>query len=173
MTRRIIEVVPYDNTWKEKYNEEAEKIEKILGDKIINIYHIGSTAIPNMMAKPVIDIMVEVKNIEEIDNYDSGFNNIGYEAMGEHGIKNRRFYRKGKYNRTHHIHIFEKGNEEINKHLNFRDYMKAHPKLAKEYGELKSKLAREFKYDSEGYCNGKDSFIKEIDKKAYRWKNDM
>jgi GrpB-like predicted nucleotidyltransferase (UPF0157 family) len=166
---RIIEVVRYDPAWKAEFIKESKSIYDIMGKEILKIHHIGSTSIPGIVAKSVIDILVEVKNIENIDLYNEGLKNLGYIAKGEYGIENRRFFLKGLYNRTHHIHVFETGNSEIKRHTNFRDYMIEHPEESKQYGELKKELAIKFRYDNEGYCNGKDTFIKEIDKKAYEW----
>lgn len=158
--KRRIEVVSYNSNWKEMYKEESEKIKNILNDIIIDIHHIGSTAIPGIKAKPVIDILVEVKNIEEVDQYNHKMKELGYETMGEHGIPKRRFFRKGGNNRTHHIHIFQTGNEEIDRHINFKEYLVAHPDKAREYSELKEKLANKYNYDAENYTNGKGDFIK-------------
>ena len=99
------------------HKEESEKIKNILNDIIIDIHHIGTTAIPGIKAKPVIDILVEVKDIEEVDQYNYKMEELEYEAMGEYGILKRRFFRKGKNNRTHHIHIFQTGNEEIKRRI--------------------------------------------------------
>jgi len=94
---------------------------------------------------------------------------LGYICKGEYGIKGRRFFMKGLYNRTHHIHIFQSDNPEILRHINFRDYLIAHSEEARIYSELKRKMAIDFRYDIQGYCNGKDAFIKDIDIKAERW----
>ena len=166
---RIIEVVPYDPNWKKKYIEESSKIQDILNNEIVGIFHIGSTAIPGIHAKPVIDILIEVKDIENIDKYNEKLHELGYISKGEFGIEGRRFFLKGPYDRTHHLHIFEKGDPEIIKHLNFRDYMIYHPETAKDYEKLKKDLSLKFRYDNEGYCNGKDEFIKDIDKKVKEW----
>lgn len=104
--KRKVEVVSYNPNWKKMYKEESEKIKNILNDIIIDIHHIGSTSIPGIKAKPVIDILVEVKNIEVVDRYNNKMKELGYEAMGEHGIPKRRFFRKRENKRTHHIHIF-------------------------------------------------------------------
>ena len=169
--KRRVEVVSYNPNWKEMYKEESEKIKNILNDIIIDIHHIGSTAIPGIKAKPVIDILVEVEDIEEVDQYNHKMKELGYEVMGEYGIPKRRFFRKGGNNRTHHIHIFQVGNEEIERHINFKEYLIAHPDKAREYSKLKEKLANKYTYDVENYINGKSDFIKEIDRKAkFRWK---
>jgi GrpB-like predicted nucleotidyltransferase (UPF0157 family) len=164
--KRRVEVVFYNSNWKEMYKKESEKIKSILDDIIIDIHHIGSTAIPGIKAKPVIDILVEVKDIEEVDQYNHKMEELGYEAMGEYGIPKRRFFRKGENNRTHHIHIFQAGNEEIKRHINFKEYLIAHPDKAREYSKLKEKLANKYTYDVENYSNCKSDFIKEIDRKA-------
>lgn len=166
---RIIKVVPYNSNWKDEYIKELEKLKNIFKDEIIEIHHIGSTSIPGIYAKPTIDIIIGVKDIDKIDSYNEGMRKLGYEAKGENGIKDRRFFIKGRYKRTHHVHIFQVGDPEIKKHLNFRDYMIAHPEDAKEYEDLKKGLAKKFRYNNEAYCNGKDSFIKYIDKKAKEW----
>lgn len=166
---RVIEVVPYQSKWKEDFKKEADSIKQILEEEIVELHHIGSTSIPNMFAKPIIDILISVRDITAIDSYNDKLNQLGYIAKGEFGIEGRRFFLKGLYDRTHHIHIFQQGNPEIIRHINFRDYMMAHPNEAKEYEELKKKLAIQFRYDIEGYCNGKDKFIKNIDEKAKEW----
>jgi len=168
--KRRVGVVSYNSNWKEMYKEESEKIKNVLSDIIINIHHIGSTAIPGIKAKPVIDILVEVKYIEGADQYNHKMKELGYEAMGEYGIPKRKFFRKGGNNRTHHIHIFQVGNEEIEKHINFKEYLIAHPKKAQEYSKLKENLVNKYTCDIENYINSKSDFIKEIDRKAKLWK---
>jgi GrpB-like predicted nucleotidyltransferase (UPF0157 family) len=161
--RRIIEVVPHDPEWEQKFKEEAKKIKKALKDIFGNIYHIGSTAIPTIKAKPIIDIMVEVKDINKVDRYNKQMEKLGYEALGEYGIPKRRFFQKGGKNRTHHVHVFEKESPQIKRHIDFRDYLILHPKIAEEYSHLKEKLAKKYRYDIDKYQEGKDSFIKKID----------
>ncbi|WP_330577918.1 GrpB family protein [Alkaliphilus pronyensis] len=166
---RIIEVVPYNPHWVEEFQKESKKLFRILSKEAIEIHHIGSTSIPGISAKPVIDIMIVVKDINKIDEYNNELEELGYIPKGEYGIKGRRFFLKGLYNRTHHLHVFEKGNQEVAKHLNFKSYMICHPNEAKEYEELKKELAQKHKYDNVAYCKGKDAFIKNIDEKAGEW----
>ena len=90
--------------------------------------------------------------------------------MGEFGIPGRRYYRKGGENRTHQIHAFsEEDHWNIDRHLAVRDYLRAHPKEAKLYGDLKQRLAQQFPEDIERYCDGKDAFVKALEKRAYAW----
>ncbi|SCY10482.1 GrpB family protein [Alkaliphilus peptidifermentans] len=166
---RIIEVVPYNPEWKEAFERESSKLKIILSEEIIDIHHVGSTSIPGISAKPVIDILIEVKDISKINSYNKLMENEGYIAKGEYGLEGRRFFLKGIYNRTHHIHIYQVGNPEVTRHLNFRDYMIAHPKDAAAYGDLKNQLVEKFKHDIDGYCDGKDAFIKDIEIKSKEW----
>jgi GrpB-like predicted nucleotidyltransferase (UPF0157 family) len=159
MDNREINVKPYNKKWKEKFKNEKTNLEKIFNDILVEIYHIGSTAIPNIKAKPVIDIMVVVEDINKADNYNDKMKTLGYEPKGEFGIKNRRFFQKGGNNRTHHVYIFQQGDKEIKRHINFRDYMRSHPEEAQKYSQ-----------DINKYNKGKNDFIAEIDSKAVEWK---
>ena len=165
---RKVEVVPHDRQWKQMFEVESQRVIEVLGENVVAIHHIGSTAIANIYAKPIIDLLVAVKDIAKIDRYNAPMESLGYEAMGEFGIRDRRFFRKHNSEgiRTYHIHIFDVGSEQVNRHLAFRDYLIAHPEIAQQYSELKRKLAREFPHDIEGYMDGKDGFIKEINRKA-------
>lgn len=163
-------VTEYNKLWPSMFKKESERIKSILKDECIEIYHIGSTAVENLKAKPIIDIMPVVKNILKIDELNSEFEKIGYECMGEFGIKGRRYFRKGTEVRTHQIHIFEVLNKkDIIRHLAVRDYLKSHPDIAFEYGEFKENLSKRFPEDIEGYCDGKDEFVKALEQKALKW----
>ncbi|MBO8156322.1 MAG: GrpB family protein [Bacillaceae bacterium] len=167
---RKVAVIPYNEDWKRMFIQEANKIKNIFEQEIIRIYHIGSTAIPGIHAKPIIDIMGEVISIEQVDLYNQEMKKLGYEAKRENGIQGRRFFIKGGDERTHHVHIYQTGKEEIERHLAFRDYMIAHPEEAEKYSELKQKLAKQFPDDIESYVEGKDAFVKEMNRKALQWK---
>jgi GrpB-like predicted nucleotidyltransferase (UPF0157 family) len=163
---RKIEVIPYNPLWPELFNSEAALIRKALGENCIEIYHVGSTAVPGLSAKPVIDMIPVVKDIIQVDFANDAMKALGYEPQGEFGIPFRRYFQKGGDNRTHHVHVFELGLPEIERHIRFRDWMRMHEGDRNAYGELKQHCALQFPYDSNGYCNGKDSFIRAIDEKA-------
>jgi GrpB-like predicted nucleotidyltransferase (UPF0157 family) len=165
-----ITVVEHNPNWKYEYLKEEYLIKKILQKELVNIFHIGSTSIPDLKAKPIIDILLVVNDIEELDNYSDQFEKLEYEVMGEFGIKQRRYYRKGGGNRTHQIHAFQYDNiQEIERHLSFRDYLRQNQMIKNEYGTLKAELAHKFSNDIEGYSNGKDKFVKNIEKEALKW----
>jgi GrpB-like predicted nucleotidyltransferase (UPF0157 family) len=165
---RKVEVVPHSPQWRDAFEAEARHVAAALGENAAAIHHIGSTAIPNIYAKPVIDMLVEVRDIAELDGQSSAMESLGYEVMGEFGIPGRRYFRKDMPDgtRTHQIHAFEAGSAEAERHLAFRDYMIVHPGEALMYSELKRKLAEEHSLSVDGYMDGKDAFIKEIDRRA-------
>lgn len=166
----FVKVVPYSPLWKTVYKIEAKQIKTLLKDILVDVYHIGSTSVKDLSAKPVIDIMPVVTNISHVERYNPEFEALGYECMGEFGIPGRRYFRKGGDNRTHQIHVFEQGNRnDINRHLAVRDYLRTHPDVAAEYGKLKTELAAKFPEDIEGYCDGKDSFMKQTELDALLW----
>jgi len=165
--KRIIEVIPYNIAWKESFAKEALVLKSIFKTLIKDIQHIGSTAIPGMHAKPIIDILVSVSDIRKIDSFNKKMQVKGYIAKGEFGIAGRRFFiKENEIFRTHHIHIFQQENPEIKRHINFRDYLIKHKNSAKKYSKLKRELAWKYKNDIKAYIAGKDKFIKDIDRKA-------
>lgn len=120
MSQHVI-VKEYNFDYPKMYQEEEKKIKKILKDNLVFIEHIGSTAIPNLKSKPIIDILISVNSLEDVDLKKNEFEKIGYEYMGEFGIKNRRYLGKGGDERTHQIHIFHKDDEfNLNRHLAFK-----------------------------------------------------
>ncbi|MFN6483363.1 MULTISPECIES: GrpB family protein [unclassified Nostoc] len=166
-----VEVVPHNLTWRSKFDDESKHVALTLGENVVAIHHIGSTAIPNIYAKPIIDLLVEVENIAKVDDCSLDMEALGYEVMGEFGIPNRRFFRKHNETgtRTYHIHTFTARSSEVKRHLAFRDYMIAHSEDAQKYSELKRKLAKQYPNDIIGYMDGKDGFIKEMQRKALIW----
>lgn len=148
---------------------ESSKLFKNIGNVICKAHHIGSTAVPGLMAKPIIDIILEVKDVNELDCQRSKFAKLKYEVMGEFGIRGRRYYRKGGDLRTHQIHAFKKGDQNIVRHLAFREYLIEHKEVAQDYGRLKLEIAKRCNNDIEEYCDGKDEFIKNHESIAIKW----
>lgn len=167
-----VEVVPHNPKWRDAFEAESKRIAQAMGDNVTTIHHIGSTAIPTIHAKPIIDFLVEVKDINRVDEQSDSMESLGYEVMGEFGIPGRRYFRKDNPPgiRTHQIHTFEAGSTEIERHLAFRDYMIAHPDDAQKYSALKRELAKQYPDDIEGYMDGKDAFVKEMEKRALQWR---
>lgn len=167
---RHVRVVPHDPSWSAQFRAEAEGLTALFGVEIVAIHHIDSTAIPGVSAKPIIDVLVEVREIEGIDSYNEAMIAQGYTPRGENGILGRCYYVKYAGGmRTHHIHMFQVGSAEIEHHLAFRDYMIAHSDDAQAYGRLKEELAARFPYDAQAYSEAKRLFIEETDQRARIW----
>lgn len=165
-----IKVEKHNPEYKVMFEQEKEALLDILKDEAVQCFHIGSTSVDGLAAKPIIDILLVVKCVENIDSYASAFESLNYEAMGEFGIPQRRYYRKGGLERTHQIHAFSYDNSnEIIRHLAFRDYLAQHPNDCKEYGQLKQELAIKHPHDIDAYSEGKDKLVKSIEQKALLW----
>ncbi len=173
MSRLTVELKPHDPRWVVDYKRESAAVAEALGDACVAIHHIGSTAIPGICAKPVIDMLAVVRNVEVLDSRSPQVESLGYEAMGEFGIPGRRYFRKDDApgNRTHQIHTFAAGSPQIVRHIGFRDFLRAHPGYAEEYDALKQRLAAQFPQDISAYTDGKDEFIARVDALAAEWQS--
>ena len=169
---RIVEVVNHNPLWQAAFEAEAQLIQAALGETVVVIHHIGSTAIPGIYAKPIIDLLVEVKEIVHMDQHQAAMESLGYVSMGEFGIPGRRYFRKENQQgvRTHHIHAFTTGESEVERHLAFRDYMRTHQEDAQAYSTLKRELAKQYPTRIDLYMDGKDGFIKAMAQKAVQWR---
>lgn len=158
----------HDERWKCEYELTAKTIHGILGENIMAVYHIGSTAIRGIAAKPILDINVAVKSIEGIDI--AGMERSGYEPCGEAGVPGRCLFvlRQGDLS-LHHIHCYAAGHSELLEGVLFRDYLNAHPDRAVAYGALKEALAAKYPDDRVRYTDGKAHFIRETIELAKRW----
>ncbi|HEY5538125.1 MAG TPA: GrpB family protein [Thermoplasmata archaeon] len=165
---RVI-VVDYDPGWPATYEAEKGLLLRTIGDHVVGIEHIGSTAVPGLAAKPIIDIMVGLRRLEDAAPTIEPLRSIDYEYVPEYEaeIPERRYFRKGPPGgRTHHLHMVVHGGPLWEKHLLFRDYLRAHPETARAYARLKRDLAVMFGHDREGYTDAKITFIKSIEEAA-------
>ena len=168
---RTVKVIAHDFTWPEQFRVEAADLARVLEPEVIAIHHIGSTAIPGIKAKPIIDMLVEVHDIVLIAGYDSAMTGLGYESKGEVGIPGRRYFSRDTEGvRTHQVHIFERGDPQIERHVLFVDFLIAHPVEAQAYGELKAELATRYPTDPYAYNEAKTAFIQAVDRQAIVWK---
>ncbi len=169
MARRVV-VTPYDPRWPEAYDAEAKRLRAILEPEIIAIEHIGSTAVPGMSAKPIIDVLIAVRDIVAVDAYNECMSAAGYEAKGENGIPGRRYFRRGTPDvHLAHVHCFQQPCDDIVRHLAFRDYMIGHPQEAAAYSTLKQDLARRHPFDIDAYIEGKAPFVQAAEQRALAW----
>jgi GrpB-like predicted nucleotidyltransferase (UPF0157 family) len=162
-------IVEYDPTWPTQFKEEKARILAISNDHIEDIQHIGSTSVPGLGAKPIIDIMIGLRDLSLVEPCVEPLQQLGYGYLGERGIPERHFFRKPDNNswigRTHQIHMVVIGSDFWRRHLLFRDYLRLHPQDAQEYYSLKKDLAQQFGA-TEHYTDAKTSFIEAIIAKA-------
>ena len=165
-----IVVVPYDEAWPSLFEEERARIERAIGPWAEEIEHVGSTAVPGLAAKPIIDIMVGVKSLENSPIRVERRVSIGYEHVPAfvQVLPFRRYFRKMREGRrTHQVHLVERSNTEWwDRHLLFRDYLRVHPEVAEEYARLKYELSNRFGEDREAYTDAKTEFISEVVRRA-------
>lgn len=167
LKRGVVKLRKYDSEWKNLYEKESRLITTRISDYIENIQHIGSTAIPGVVAKPIIDILLAINSIANIEKIKDPLDSIGFIYRGEQGIPDRHLFVKGgKDFRTHHLHVVEKSHYEWSKHILFRDYLLKYPKEVEAYSNLKQELLRKYEFDREKYTDGKSDFISEILEKA-------
>lgn len=159
----IVELRDHDPAWRIAFERERAALLETLGPLAMAIEHIGSTAVPGLRAKPVIDILVTVENLR-LEEVEGGLVRLGYVHVPI-GDPERLFFRKG-MPRTHHLHVVRHGGEEQRRHLLFRDRLIAHPEEAAEYQRLKEELAGRFREDREAYTEGKDRFIRSMLERA-------
>jgi GrpB-like predicted nucleotidyltransferase (UPF0157 family)/N-acetylglutamate synthase-like GNAT family acetyltransferase len=154
-----ITITPFDPMWPITFQTEATRLQHALGENCQAIHHIGSTSIPGMAAKPIIDILPVVKDIFQVETSYESIRALGYTVRGENGIPFRRYFSKPGFN----VHLFPVGHADIDRHLLFRAWMENHPHDARRYANLKAHLAHQHPTDSKAYSQGKDDFIRHID----------
>jgi GrpB-like predicted nucleotidyltransferase (UPF0157 family) len=173
---RIIEVVDYDPNWIKAFEDEAAALSHIFSRRLLEIHHVGSTSVPNLPAKPIIDILVVLDDTSDIDLFNPSMEALGYRARGEcleaeiPGIPGRFYFSKDTNGvRSHHAHVCAKGHREIFDKLAFREYLRVHGDVAASYGNLKQRAAVDHRFDNIGYMNAKDNFVKSVLLDARRW----
>jgi GrpB-like predicted nucleotidyltransferase (UPF0157 family) len=158
--------VPHNPVWLELFAEEQKNLRRILrGDNLVDIQHVGSTSIPGIAAKPVMGVLAIVKNLPKAKERRSVLEANGYHFR-EDFPENLLFAKGPEHHRTVHLHIAEQGSDYADITLLFRDYLIAHPKVAKKYEEFKKELAAQYADERKKYTAAKDRFIKEVIKKA-------
>jgi len=162
-----IEIAEYDPAWPGAFERERAAILGALGDLAFAIEHVGSTSVPGLGAKPIIDIMIGLRELAGHARCVAPLQALGYEHKGEFGIRGRHYFRKPVSGpRTHQIHMVEHRSSFWVRHLLFRDYLRAHPEEVHAYYELKVGLAARFGADVEGYTEAKTEFIRSAEAKA-------
>lgn len=159
MTAPVV-IVDYNPRWPLLYEQEMKLIHRVLGSRIKAIEHIGSTAIPNLGGKNIIDIMVGVSNVDEANECLLPLESIGYKVVTPQGDNAEWYYCLGKDQQAgYHLHLVKFSSEHWNRHLLFRDFLRKNPQVSKEYYNLKKELAAKYGTDRLGYTEAKTMFI--------------
>ena len=169
----MIQIVPYDPSWPLTFLKEARNIRTKFGHLALRVDHVGSTSVPNLAAKPVIDIQVSVVSLEPRAPLQESMRDLGYTHfdLGAFDLVYPFFKKPASWPSTHHVHLCSAGSEQERTHLAFRDYLRAHPDVAAEYSALKHQLAVAFDgttlASEEGYSLAKTEFVSSVLERAF------
>ena len=168
LKRRTVELKDHDPAWTDLYEQEKQLLIDTFGDRIVAVEHIGSTAIPGIPAKPIIDMNVAVESLDDIDDFIQKLPELRYEYIPERRYADRQFFPKGPSEcRTHHLNLVELDSQTAWKNqLLFRDYLRENEDVRNQYAELKRKLADEYADNREEYTERKSEFVMSIINKA-------
>ena len=158
-----VEVVGYDPTWPEEFERLKSRVIALLGDEVVRVEHVGSTAVPGLAAKPVVDLYVVVVDIDKASEL---LRTVGYEPEGELGVPGRLGFAWPAGEQRHHLYICSPTHAGLESVVRFRDYMRTHDREASEYGELKRELASSYRNDRDAYAAGKGNFIAAVLERA-------
>ena len=165
LERGAVRLVPYHPEWPALFARERDALRRALGGLPAEIEHVGSTAVPGLSAKPILDLLAGlpdgVADGAALALYRAAFERAGYEYRGEYGIPGRHYFIKGEP-RTHHLHVVGRASEFWRTHVLFRDQLRADAEVARAYDALKRELAERHAADREAYTEGKSEFIARV-----------
>lgn len=172
--KRVFRLVPYQSAWIDHFDQEADRIQSALGDRALHIEHIGSTSIPGMAAKPIIDIMVAVQKLTLLSDLILPLDAMGYDYYPVDTVPGRMFFAKEirPEVRTHHLNLTKKGSEFWENQLLFRDYLRENDQLASEYIQLKKDLAEYYARTNHLDREWKSAFVARVFEMAKIAKSD-
>lgn len=154
---------PHDPRWNAAFAAEVRVLEAALGAAALEFHHVGSTAIAGVWAKPIIDVAVAARALDDVDARTADMEAAGYEARGEYGIAGRRYFRKTSApGEGFHVHVFARGSEHIARHLQFRDFLLLRPDVAQAYSALKQSLADADGVLVDDYVARKAAFVRNV-----------
>jgi GrpB-like predicted nucleotidyltransferase (UPF0157 family) len=156
--------------WPAAFKQEAARLKDLLGEEVLVIHHIGSTSVPGLAAKPIIDLLPVVRSIDQVDAATGALEAAGYHAWGAFGLEGRRLFTKDAAGvRTHNVHIYGHDDPDIRRHLAFRSYLRAHPDQVAAYARVKGEAYARHPADIAQYNDAKSSWIRTTEQVALRW----
>lgn len=161
--RYKVRLLPHNQAWEDEFSQVKIQLQAIWSDNIIDIQHVGSTAIPAICAKPILDVAVLLRSFQRMDI--DAMKRLGYDYCGpQHGSDTYQLYVLRGENQIslRHIHCYDPQDKEFNQLIKFRDYLNAHPDTATQYARLKKELASRYPDDRSAYTKGKEKFILKI-----------
>lgn len=166
-----VEMVPYSADWPVRARREMEVLTEAVGAGVCEVHHIGSTAVPGLAAKPIVDLMVVVAELSLIDGAATCLEGLGYCGWGELGIEGRRYFTKDDESgaRVAQLHCFREGSPDVERHVAFRDYLRVHEAVAGEYEREKLRCAGLHASDSHVYGDCKAAWIRRVEAEALFW----
>lgn len=163
LARGTVELEPYDESWVDAYEREAEHLDGLVGDDVEAFEHVGSTAIPGLPAKPIIDLLAVVPDRDTAERVADTLVEYGYERRPNDGVASRVFLAKGpRSNRTHYLSVVTPDSDCYREQVAFRDYLRAHPEVRDAYADLKRDLATEHGDDRAAYTAKKSAFVESV-----------
>lgn len=169
VARDPIVVVPYDPAWPRLFREEAARFRAVLGDVAVRIDHIGSTAVPGLAAKAIIDVQISVAALDPVDVFRLPLERLGYVFRADNPERTKRYFREPPGTRRTHVHVRQRGSWNEQFALLFRDYLRTHPAAASRYADLKWALARRYGADRQSYVDAKQPCIWAMMAEADAW----
>lgn len=160
----------YAPDWPAAFEREAGRLRGLLGEELVAVHHIGSTSVPGLAAKPTIDLLPLVRTIAAVDDRTPLLLDSGYRAWGEYGLPGRRFFTRDHDEfRTHNVHVYQSGDQSVERHLAFCAYLRHHELARREYEALKRTVYARHPADIEAYNDGKNAWIKRLEPVAVEW----
>lgn len=164
LKRGTVQLSEYQPEWRDAFGQEELNLATVLGNLSLGVEHIGSTAIPGMKAKPILDLMVAVPSLDRWEQYEKPLETLSYQFMRDMREDQQHvlFVKGSEENRTHYLKLTEYDSDFWKEHLIFRDFLVEHPEYAREYESLKESLLNEHKGDRKPYTQGKAVFIEKM-----------
>ena len=167
----------YDPNWAKIFEDTAKLLRDIFGDELVRVHHIGSTSIPEMLAKPQVDLMMEVKNLDRVKDFYGEMEKAGFKPMGRKYTRRSddEYFVKDSINgkRILSVHAFQEGNNEIENILMFRDYLRENKEARNTYIKIKKELYKKYSNDYPAYGKGKFDIIAKLREESIEWKKLM